>query len=54
MLCQHAGNKLWIEPQMLSSVLTDSSHTCGSLDLLFISKQFAQGDMLYFAPLLGC
>ena len=33
MLCQQAGNKLWMEPQMLSSVLTDSSHTFGSFDI---------------------
>ena len=30
-LCYHACNELCIEPQMSSIVLTDSSHTSGSI-----------------------
>ena len=38
------GNTLGVEPQMYSTVLTDSSHTCGSLDLYSLLYSLFIGD----------
>ena len=53
-LCYHAYNELCREPKMLSLVLTDNSHTCGSfLDILLHSNILLIGDTRYCALSIG-